>query len=336
MRSEGGADRWAWLRSQGLGVLCGLATVALLAVGSFVVAATRDGASREVAMDDLTEFFRHPAPAHLWVYLLVPVVALYALNTLLATWWSVARKLRAGVRAPGAYAASVIHVGFLLAILGHGVGGLLGGERGETVLVQGGGWRPLPDGRSARLVSLEVEELPGGMPKRARVLLDVRDASGAVVAREVGYNAPLSDPLGVDLSLLSDMGQLAAAELTVAGVPCHAVEGTTCAAAGVELEVARVIPPGRIGRGGAVELHQGGRTLFAMEGRDAPLADGRPVRLAAVVPAPAVLLRSRHAPGHPFALAGALLLGAGLVMMARRFVPAKGKAADGEDLAEAA
>ncbi len=38
-------SRWSWLSSQGLGVLCGQATVLLLAVDSIVLAATRDGIS---------------------------------------------------------------------------------------------------------------------------------------------------------------------------------------------------------------------------------------------------------------------------------------------------
>src|SRR5919202_4047935 len=101
MRSD---RRWLeLLRSQGLGVTCGLATVVLLAVGSFVLDATREGASAGIAMDDLPPFVERPALAHPWMYLLAPVLALYALNTLLATWYSVARKVRSGVRSPSAH-----------------------------------------------------------------------------------------------------------------------------------------------------------------------------------------------------------------------------------------
>ena len=84
--SPAGRDRLAWLRSQGLGLCCGLATVALLAIGSFVIPATRDGASAGIGMDDLRGFFDPPRFAHLWLYLLFPVAALYAVNTVLATW----------------------------------------------------------------------------------------------------------------------------------------------------------------------------------------------------------------------------------------------------------
>ena len=94
-------SRLAWLRSQGLGLACGLSTVALLAIGSVVLAATREGASAGIRGDDLRAFFDPPRPAHLWLYLLFPVAGLYAVNTVLATWDSVSRKWRGGVRAPG-------------------------------------------------------------------------------------------------------------------------------------------------------------------------------------------------------------------------------------------
>ena len=46
--------RWyVMLRSQGLGLICGQLTVLLLAIGSFVIANTRTGASREVRGDDI-------------------------------------------------------------------------------------------------------------------------------------------------------------------------------------------------------------------------------------------------------------------------------------------
>jgi len=134
MPSDSRGERLAWLRSQGLGLACGLATVALLAIGSFVLAATRDGASAAVGMDDLRGFFAPPHLAHLWLYLLFPVAALYAVNTVLATWDTVTRRWRGGARAPSAYAASVVHVGFLLALAAHAVGGFLGEDRGAVVV----------------------------------------------------------------------------------------------------------------------------------------------------------------------------------------------------------
>jgi hypothetical protein len=246
MRS-GDASRWRWLRSQGLGLACGLATVVLLAVGSVVLAATRDGASAGIHMDDLRGFFAPPRAAHAWLYLILPVAALYALNTVLATWDTVARKWRAGARAPAAYAASVVHVGFLLALVAHAAGGLLGKDGGGVIVASR--WQQLPGFGEARLLSLDVESLPGGMPRSAVARLEVRDGGGGVREEIVGYNDPLSAGAGARLALLAEFGRL---------------RGTG---------------------------------------------------------EPAVLLRTREAPGNPWALAAALVLVGGVALMWRKLAP---------------
>jgi hypothetical protein len=324
------------LRSQGLGVACGLATVVLLALGSFVLSATRDGASAGVGMDDLKAFFAHPSLVHLWLYLLAPVLALYAVNTLLATWSAVARKLRRGVRSPSAYAPALIHVGFLLALLAHGVGGILGGERGAVVLAVDGGWQPLPGGRDARLLSLDVERLPGGMPKEVRARVQVRaDRARPADERVVGYNRPLAFGGGAELHLLGDLGQVALAEISVAGETCRAIEGGRCVARAGEVRVLSVAPPGPQGPA-RVHVVAGGGPLVLVPGSDVPLPGGLPVRLESVRPTAGILLRSRSAPGNPLALAAALLVASGLTAMGRRFFGTRGQAQDGEEVAEAA
>jgi hypothetical protein len=200
-------SRLEWLRSQGLGLACGLATVVLLAVGSVVLAATRDGASAGIEMDDLRGFFDPPRVAHLWLYLLVAVVALYAVNTLLATWDTVLRRWRGGARTPGPYAASIVHVGFLLGLVAHAAGGLLGGDRPGVVVSSR--WQQVPGFGEVRLLALDVDVLPGGMPRSARARVQLRDG-GALREDVVGYNEPLSAAAGTRLALLSDLGTLRA------------------------------------------------------------------------------------------------------------------------------
>lgn len=320
--APGGEGRLAWLRSQGLGVACGLSTVGLLAAGSFVLAFTREGASAGIAMDDARAFFERPSPAHAWFYLLVPVLALYALNTLLATWHSVSRKWRAGLRAPSAYGAAVLHLAFLVALLAHGVGGFLGEERGEAVVSRG--WVALPGGPEVRLASLEVDSLPNGMPREARAALEVRDGAGGGGTAVVGYNQPLSSGLGSDLWLLAEMGRVPAARLASGPERCTAAEAASCDFAGLRATVRRVAPPGAFGPQpmALLRLESAGTALErwlppggVVEAGDAAL------RLEAVGPEPAVALRGRHAPGNPWALASALLLAAGVAMLWRRFLP---------------
>jgi hypothetical protein len=201
-----GRGRLDWIRSQGLGLLCGFGTVLLLAVGSVILAATREGASAAVGFDDLRGFFAPPSWVHWWFYLLVAVAGLYGLNTVLATWDTVVRKWGAGVRTPGAYAASIIHVGFLIAMAGHALGGFTSEDLQPVVVTEG--WSEVPGFGEARLLTLEVDSMPNGMPKSARATLAVRGLDGEVRQEIVDYNQPLSRGFGGHLALLAEMGQV--------------------------------------------------------------------------------------------------------------------------------
>lgn len=188
------------VRSQGFGIAMGMATVGLLAVGSVVLAATGDGVSAGVALDDLTAFFRPVSPWHLWLYLLFPVLGLYGLSTLLSTWDSVLDAWRCGRRRLSAYAPALLHVAFLGTIVAHGVGGFLGAEQG--VVRVGPWWTALPDGREARAVSVEVDPHPDGSPRQVTATLQVRAPGGEPEEARVAYNQPLSSGLGSDLLLM--------------------------------------------------------------------------------------------------------------------------------------
>jgi hypothetical protein len=321
--------RWGWLRSQGLGLVCGFGTVVLLAVGSVFLAATRDGASAGIGLDDLVGFFERPSWVHWWLYALFPLAGLYALNTTLATWDNVTRRWRNGARAPGAYAAAVVHVGFLLALVAHAVGGFLSEERGQVLVTSG--WQPLPTFGEVRLVSLDVDALPNGMPRSARALLEVRPEGGAatgaaaVERAEVGYNQPLSGGAGARLALLQDLGQLLVAHLASGEATCALAEGQSCRLGGQEVTVLRVSPlPG--GGGGAALVRAPGPDGAVVDrwlagAQLAVLAGGRPLALARLAPEPAILLRVREAPGNPWALAAALVLALGTALMWRRLWP---------------
>jgi hypothetical protein len=340
--------RAAWLRSQGLGVACGLATVVLLAVGSVVIPATRGGASRDLAFDEIGPFFAAPHLAHLWFYLLVPVLGLYALSTLLATWHAVGRTWRTGQRAPAAYAAAVVHLGFLVALAAHLVGGLFSHDIGRVVV--GPAPTPLPDGRTARTVALAVDRLPSGMPRTVRAELELVPPGGGAPERAVvGYNQPLSRGLGADLYLLEEVGQIpGAARFTSGDLECTAPLGGACRLGRVRvwlvdlerprpdmpLVLAQVAaapasagtaPGGGRPRGAAVE------PLRLWPGSATRLGDGTPLRLAAIEPRPAVALRGRHAAGTPFALVAAILFALGLALMGRRLVAGRGERGAGVD-----
>ncbi len=313
------SDRLEWLRSQGLGLACGLATVALLAIGSFVLAATRDGASAGIGMDDLRGFFDPPRLAHLWLYLLLPIAGLYAVNTVLATWDTVTRRWRAGTRAPSAYAASVVHLGFLLGLVAHAAAGFLAEDRGEVMV--SAGWQQVPGFGEARLLSLEVDALPGGMPRAVAARLEVREPGGAVRPATVGYNAPLSSGAGARLALLGDFGRVPIARLASGADGCALAEGQACVVRGERLRVVG-IGPGAGGRPAALVQARGAsgqeETRWLESDRELALAGGRPLQLESVRVESGIVLRVREAPGTPWALAAAVVLTVGVALMWRK------------------
>lgn len=321
------SGRWAWLRSQGLGLVCGFGTALLLAIGSVVMVRTRDGASAGIALDDLTAFFQRPSPAHLWLYLLFPLAALYALNTTLATLDNVRRRWRAGQRSPAAYAAAVVHLGFLLALVAHGVGGFWSEERGAVVLHSG--WQPVPGFGEVRLASLEVDELPGGMPKEVRAALEWRHEGGAVSRAVVGYNQPLSDGLGARLALLQEFGRASVGRFSSREERCVLAEGQRCRIGGDVVELVRL--GGTPGVGGSALIRRSTESGLPQDqwlnnGDLVPLRTGQPLSFDALDTDPAVLLRVRETPGNPWALAAAATLALGTLLMWRRLVPGAGGA----------
>jgi hypothetical protein len=304
------------LRSQGLGVCCGLASTLLLAVGSFVIAATRGGASAALRLDEVLPFFDPPSPAHLWFYLLLPVLALYGLNTALATWHSVSIKWRSGFRKPWAYAAALIHIGFLLALLAHLVGGI-GGR--EARLLLHGDWSEIPDGRQVRVTSVDVDVLPGGMPKTVRVEVEVRRRDGSVESGVMGYNEPLSDRFGSNLVLFQRPVSIPVeAVLATGDERCTLARGGRCRLGGREIHLVDLRDSGAHGMLARVIV--AGRDGWIPAGVPQTLGPGLVFTLTHVERQTGALVTWRRAPGNPWALAAALFLVVGVALMWRRFV----------------
>jgi hypothetical protein len=320
-RSRGA--RWAWLWSQELGLLCGFSTVLLLAIGSVVLAATRKTASAQVHLDDVMAFFTAPSLFHLWLYLLLPVMGLYALNTTLATYRTLARLLRARVKAATPYAASLMHLGFLLALLAHLVGGVFSEERGGFLVDER--FRPLGAGLEARLLSLEESTHPDGRRWRTISTLEVREQDGTIRTEQVGYNQPLSRGLGSELWLIARAQRHAtAATFRVGDQPCTARVGSSCAAGGKRVQLHAVHLTGHWGDrpvavGALLSPEDRPRPLMLVHGMPQKRVGSAGVSLEEIEVRPTILLRSRSAPGNPLALASALLLLVGLVAMGRRW-----------------
>ncbi len=315
---------WKLLISQGLGLILGQLTVALLAIGSFVLAATKDGASAGIHLDDIRPFFEQPSPVHWWFYALGVVLTLLALNTLLATIDNVVRKWRADARSLTAYSAAVVHIAFLVAMLAHLIGGLQ--SRDEDPVVLRGQWVSLDDEREARLADLDLEFHPNRQLKRVAATVEVRVDGGEPTESIVGYNSPLSFDWGSELYLLANFDWTSAATLTDGTESCSAVAGQSCTLGDLPLQVLAVHTSGHWGPVAVAEVTvdpsivpSRGR-LFVIEGNPLTFPGGQVVRLQSIDSAPYLLLRHRHAAGNPWALLSAGILVLGLAMMGRRWL----------------
>jgi hypothetical protein len=256
-------------------------------------------------MDDIRGFFTAPSAVHLWFYLLLPVLSLYALNTALATWQNVTRRWRNGARAPQFYGAAVIHVAFLTGLLAHLIGGLGGAD---------------------------VDSHSDGTTKQVRARVEVRTSEGAVSRTVVRYNGPISRALGSDLLLLRRPESVPAARLARGPERCDvAVEGS-CDLGGVRAELLYLHPPPRPDQGPfarvRVQVVGGGtaEVFWLMPGQSKQLADGSHLVCRGIEVLPAIRLQHRHAPGNPWALLAGVLLVLGVAMMWRRFLPAAAQA----------
>ncbi len=311
----------ALMRSQGLGVACGQVSVLLLAVGSVILAARHD-LYADLALDDLRFFFEHPSPWHLWFYLLVLDLAVFALNTLLCTWSSVMTKIRARVRAPAAYAPAVLHLSFLVALLAHLAGGVWG--RVLPPILLGPTWRPLPWGASARATSLEVVPHPDGSLAKVRIGVEVRDAAGAVDAQTLGFNAPVVLGHGQRLLLLGRFQEVpAVARLRTPSGACVLERGASCQAGGWSLRLLDLGDARGVGQSAFFEAtaRDGRRERFgAWPGLTHVLSDGTTLRLQSIEARPVVQVTPREMPGNLLALGAALLLGVGVLLFGRRWL----------------
>lgn len=313
---------WALARSQGLGLICGQLTVLLLGVGSIVITKTRDTASASLVFDDMRPFFDQPSGWHFWFYALLVVMTVYGLNTLLATLHNVWQRWSVGVRAPSAYAAAIVHIGFLLALVAHLVGGLYSEELDPVVI--GSGWTGLGDGRSARLEGFDFETFPDGKPSKIAANVEVVDVDKQSQSVEVGFNHPISTGFGEDLFLFNRMGQtLQIANIRSSAGRCQLAIQNYCDLADVRLLLVAVqyTPQGvpvALLRATHASLDPEEFHLYPTQG--ARLADGTIVRLDGLEPRPSVILRHRHAPGNPVAFAASLIMLLGLALMGRRWL----------------
>ncbi len=193
------------LRAQRTGIICAGLACLLMGAGSVwmdIAPERYEG----LHVDDLRFFVEPPDVAHIWIYGLAVVLAVWALSAAICTFDALVARIRRGVLRPSAYGAPLLHISFVGALLAH----LWGGFTGVQTMHRVGEAGTVVHGARYELVDIRHEAWPSGMPKFMQVMLrrGVAGATdGATEELELGYNDPIVLHGGATVLLLARVGQ---------------------------------------------------------------------------------------------------------------------------------
>ncbi|TVM04303.1 MAG: hypothetical protein CV087_01310 [Candidatus Brocadia sp. WS118] len=195
---------YAIFKSQKLGIITGFTVTGLLILGSLIM----NFCPRQYAGlsgDDISFFFTHKQPLHLWFYLLFLACIFYGINTFLCTLDSILKKARSGVKKVTLYGASVVHIGFVVTLVAHLIGGLYSTTEPPVSVAEE--WTDL-GGFEMKVTDLKTSAYPNGMPKKITASVAVRK-DGTEFSDTLGYNNPVLVRHGISEILMQDYGWIA-------------------------------------------------------------------------------------------------------------------------------
>ncbi|MDH4228080.1 MAG: cytochrome c biogenesis protein ResB [Deltaproteobacteria bacterium] len=185
---------WSFFASTALSVVL-MALICVDAIyGSVLVVANRpffEILDREILMPWLV----YEGPKHLsltlWIYVLIALMFFFAVNTAVCTadrFYSIWKNKRPWQ----SLLPHVVHAGFLIALLGHLIGGLYGIRSYDNAVFEGEK-TPLRNapGLSVRLDSTETDYGPRGMPSRIATTITVFEGETEVKSATASVNSPV-------------------------------------------------------------------------------------------------------------------------------------------------
>ena len=204
-----------FLKSQKTGIIVGFAVTGLLIIGSLIMnycPESYEGLSGE----DITFFFKEPKLIHTWFYLMFVAFAMYGICIFICTLDSILRKVKARSKKVALYGASIVHIGFLVTLVAHLVGGIWS-ESGRPITiadtwVQAGEYE-------LKVTGLDSTKYPNGMPRKITAQMKIRK-DGKEYDDTLGYNNPVLLDSGTKQFLLRNYGNMPnAVVLDIGGQP---------------------------------------------------------------------------------------------------------------------
>ena len=192
-----------FLKSQKTGIIVGFAVTGLLIIGSLIMnyfPESYEGLSGE----DITFFFTEPKLIHTWFYLMFVAFAMYGICIFICTLDSILRKVKARSKKIALYGASIVHIGFLVTLVAHLVGGIWS-ESGRPITiadkwVQSGEYE-------LKVTGLDSTTYPNGMPRKITAQMKIRK-DGKEFDDTLGYNNPVLLDYGTKMFLLRNYGNI--------------------------------------------------------------------------------------------------------------------------------
>lgn len=164
--------------------------------------------------EDITFFFKNVKPINTWFYLMFVGFIMYGICIFCCTLDSIIKKARSRTRKIPLYGAAIVHIGFLITLAAHLIGGIWS-ESGMPITiadkwVQAGEYE-------LKVTGLETTSYPNGMPRKITAQMKIRK-DGEEFDDTLGFNNPVLLDSGTKLFLLRNYGNINAIVLNVDGM----------------------------------------------------------------------------------------------------------------------
>lgn len=194
---------YGFLKSQKTGIIIGFTVTGLLIIGSLIMnffPESYEGLSGE----DITFFFNDPKPIHTWFYIMFVAFVMYGICIFFCTIDSLIRKVKARTSKIPLYGASIVHIGFLVTLAAHLIGGIWS-ESGMPITI-GDAWVQAGE-YELKVTSLETTSYPNGMPRKIKAQMKIRK-DGKETSDTLGFNNPVLLDSGTKQFLLRNYGNM--------------------------------------------------------------------------------------------------------------------------------
>ncbi|ODS31866.1 MAG: hypothetical protein SCARUB_03011 [Candidatus Scalindua rubra] len=194
---------YGFLKSQKTGIIIGFTVTGLLIIGSLIMnfyPESYNGLSGE----DITFFFNNPRPIHIWFYIMFVGFAMYGICIFFCTVDSIIRKIRGRARKVPLYGAPIVHIGFMVTLVAHLVGGIWS-ESGMPITIAD---KWVASGEyELKVTDLKTTSYPNGMPRKITAQMKIRK-DGEEIDETLGYNNPVVFDHGTKEILLRNYGNM--------------------------------------------------------------------------------------------------------------------------------